>query len=517
MVTGDNILTSISVARECGIVPHKDKLLLATTEVPEDCGRNPTLKWSVVEEDSSSNNGTICTTLPEKNGYSNGVGGHNKGDFKMNLDEPGWHLAISGKDFAVVKNYFPEWLKILAVKGAVFSRMGPDQKTDLIEELQAIDYHVCMCGDGANDCGALKLAHVGLSLSEHEASVAAPFTSKTENGIECVVHLMREGRAALVTSFGLFKFMALYSLIQFVSVTILYYYESNLSDLGYLYIDLVVIDLVVLTMSRNHAYKKLSKMRPPASLVAAEMMVSLGVHILLQIAFQIGILFVLHEQCWYTDLTPAEAANSTFNSTLNTTGCPQFNQIKDQSETVDEHNVLSYETATILYLTVFIYMNTSIAFSRGKPFRTALYKNILYLLALLLLTASTILCMYLAPVQVLDFLMVRHVPDPVFLTVILIFAVTHLVLSVAFESLVVNSPKLWDAIRGWVKRKFNKKGRGYEELLTTLSSDFTCHPTDNTVHIGSTSDLLSVPHPLSVIGKVLEAENIGQTNPTENV
>lgn len=31
-----------------------------------------------------------------------------------------------------------------------------------------------------------------------------------------------EGRTALVTSFGVFKFMALYSIVQFISVTILY-------------------------------------------------------------------------------------------------------------------------------------------------------------------------------------------------------------------------------------------------------------------------------------------------------
>jgi cation-transporting ATPase 13A2 len=37
---------------------------------------------------------------------------------------------------------------------------------------------VGMCGDGANDCLALKTADAGLSLSDSEASIAAPFTSK---------------------------------------------------------------------------------------------------------------------------------------------------------------------------------------------------------------------------------------------------------------------------------------------------------------------------------------------------
>ena len=58
-----------------------------------------------------------------------------------------------------------------------------------------------MCGDGANDCGALKAAHVGISLSEAEASIAAPFTSRIPD-ISCVLNLIKEGRCSLVTSFS---------------------------------------------------------------------------------------------------------------------------------------------------------------------------------------------------------------------------------------------------------------------------------------------------------------------------
>ena len=160
----------------------------------------------------------------------------------------------------------------MLVRGKVFARMSPDEKHELVEKLQSIDYCCGFCGDGANDCGALKAADVGISLSEAEASVAAPFTSRVFD-IRCVPDVIRyvwptnmtlynhiadlmsrEGRAALVTSFSCFKYMSLYSAIQFTSVSFLYASASNLGDFQFLFIDVLLILPIAIFSKKTRAY-----------------------------------------------------------------------------------------------------------------------------------------------------------------------------------------------------------------------------------------------------------------------
>jgi P-type E1-E2 ATPase len=98
---------------------------------------------------------------------------------------------------------------------SVYARMSPDQKALLVNYAQALDYTVAMCGDGANDCGALKVlyivilkhifilfqaAHAGISLSEAEASIASPFTSQVAD-ISCVVTIIQEGECTVNYTF----------------------------------------------------------------------------------------------------------------------------------------------------------------------------------------------------------------------------------------------------------------------------------------------------------------------------
>jgi cation-transporting ATPase 13A3/4/5 len=97
-------------------------------------------------------------------------------------------------------------------KCSIFASMSPDDKALLIELLQEDGTHVAMVGDGANDCIALKQAAVGISISNTEASIAAPFTSRRED-ISCVPILLKEGRGSLAMSFQALKFVELQSVI----------------------------------------------------------------------------------------------------------------------------------------------------------------------------------------------------------------------------------------------------------------------------------------------------------------
>lgn len=54
------------------------------------------------------------------------------------------------------------WKQLHLVK--VFARMSPEDKEAVLKAMRANGRFTMMCGDGANDVGALKQAHVGLAL-----------------------------------------------------------------------------------------------------------------------------------------------------------------------------------------------------------------------------------------------------------------------------------------------------------------------------------------------------------------
>ncbi|KAJ2993343.1 hypothetical protein NUW58_g1867 [Xylaria curta] len=234
MVTGDNILTAISVARNCGLVEQNAHCFVPHFTEGDSRDPNARLQWESIDDTAYRLDDRTLLPLPipiER-------------DVSLPYDITNlknYSLAISGDVFRWIIDFAPnQVVQRMLVRGKIFARMSPDEKHELVEKLQSIGYCCGFCGDGANDCGALKAADVGISLSDAEASVAAPFTSRVFD-IRCVPDVIREGRAALVTSFSCFKYMSIYSAIQFTSVSFLYASASNLGDFQFLFIDVLLI------------------------------------------------------------------------------------------------------------------------------------------------------------------------------------------------------------------------------------------------------------------------------------
>uniref|UniRef100_A0A8C5MPF4 Polyamine-transporting ATPase 13A3 n=1 Tax=Leptobrachium leishanense TaxID=445787 RepID=A0A8C5MPF4_9ANUR len=409
MVTGDNMLTAISVARDCGMILPQHKVIVAEALPPKD-GQAAKINWQYADYMQRSD---LNVNTEDKHGKIE------SDSLEDNL-LINYHFAMNGKSFAIILEHFQDLVPKLVLHGTVFARMAPDQKTQLVEELQNVDYYVGMCGDGANDCGALKRAHGGISLSELEASVASPFTSRTPS-IACVPNLMREGRAALITSFCVFKFMALYSMIQYFSVTLLYSILSNLGDFQFLFIDLAIILVVVFTMSLNPAGKVLVIQRPPSGLISGPLLFSVLSQILICVGFQTAAFEYVKKQPWYEIWTPGTDACNTSSDTS-----------YDNSTEHDDHNIRNFENTTLVFVSCFQYLIVAVVFAKGKPFRQPCYKNYLFVISVLVLYAL-ILFFMLYPVESIDhFFELVCVPFQWRITMLIIIAI-NAVISILVE------------------------------------------------------------------------------------
>nr|XP_048720435.1 polyamine-transporting ATPase 13A3 isoform X3 [Caretta caretta] len=435
MVTGDNMLTAVSVARDCGMILPQDKVIIAEALPPKD-GQVARVNWHYADTFTKRTNSSPAINsqdIPIKLVHESLEG----------LQLTKYHFAMNGKSFAVILEHFQDLVPKLVLHGTVFARMAPDQKTQLVEALQNVDYYVGMCGDGANDCGALKKAHGGISLSELEASVASPFTSRTSS-ISCVPNLIREGRAALITSFCVFKFMALYSIIQYFSVTLLYSILSNLGDFQFLFIDLAIILVVVFTMSLNSAWKELVAQRPPSGLISGQLLCSVLSQIITCLSFQtIGFIWV-KQQPWYEPWTTTSDA-------CNLSAATNTSSSQHENETLhDEHNIKNYENTTVFFISSFQYLIVAIVFSKGKPFRQPCYKNVLFVISVIVIYIFTLFIM-LYPVESIDrFLELVCVPYQWRITILVIIIINAIV-SILVENILLDMI-LWKIVSSRIKQ-----------------------------------------------------------------
>ncbi|XP_075124652.1 putative cation-transporting ATPase 13A4 isoform X2 [Leptodactylus fuscus] len=452
MVTGDNLQTACTVGLSSGMVPDTSSLLML--EACEPDGERPA-SFTRQSVESNREKSHFQNTMKNIINTSSDI------TWGFNASAGKYHYAMSGKSYDVIKKLFPDMIPDILLNGTIFGRMTPKQKSAIIEDLQKTGYYVGMCGDGANDCGALKVAHAGISLSNLEASVASPFTSKIPN-IECVPKLLKEGRNTFVTSISLFKYLIMYTLIELVCMMLLFWKQTLLGNYHYLMQDIAITITVMLTMSITGPASKLAPYRPAMSLLSPPLLLSMVLHISFTIIIQTSAFILVQQQPWYNESDVFSACLINNETSVN------------QTMTVPHSQSQNFLTTTLWPVSGINLIIVECVFSKGRPFRKPMYTNYIFCL-LILVHLVAFLFMMFADIEPL-YQAMELVCTPYYWRLellgmlIIVFAASYSV-----EVFVYNR-ELWLVI----KKIFGYKSKSqYKKIQWTLESH-----TDSSLHKG---------------------------------
>ena len=253
---------------------------------------------------------------------------------------------LQTKDNEILKAH--QIFRLVLKNGNVFARMNPQHKALLVESLKNEGLNPLMCGDGSNDCLALRKANVGVSLSVEEASIAAHFTS-LHPGINCLIHLLKEGKCSLAASIQVFKFVMLDSMTQFISVTLVMIYRSYFSDFQFLLGDLIISFPVVSFYLVTDPANTLTHKYPLSGILTFPVLISISLQMAYVFFFQfcgnllLKVLYKWETKCGF---------------------------IKDT------FIPLPCEENTILFIiSHYQFISSAISFCTSKPFRQRIYKK----------------------------------------------------------------------------------------------------------------------------------------------
>lgn len=302
---------------------------------------------------------------------------------------------------------YAQVLRALCPHVTIFARVSPAQKEAIVLALNAAGLYTLMCGDGTNDVGALKAAHVGVSivnnpeferriegvkdassgstgkkggagaasgkkakgasakdrlaratmeLQEQEqdptivklgdASIASPFTAR-RTSIDSVLTVMRQGRCTLVTTVQVYKVLALNCLVSAYMMSALYLRGLKQGDTQMTATGLVIAALFFF-LSQAKPVPGIAAQRPTSSIFAKSVVFSLLGQFIVHFASLLAVLYI----------------------------CEQYVAADDFSLSADGKFQPNVVNSAVFLLSALMQVNNFVVNYRGHPFTQSIFENI---------------------------------------------------------------------------------------------------------------------------------------------
>lgn len=385
IITGDNIMTALSVGLSLHMFDFSSRLFLASLE-------NGEIEWEEIEnEQQRRERGTslhvddssyFMSRRSSSRSFASDLRDQ-KDIFSTILKEcykDNCVVCITGdafeKLFSKVNMKRKSYQKLISCI-FIYARTSPHQKALVVAKYQEYlkvayqdDWFVCFCGDGANDSEALKQADVGVSLSHSEALLAASFNTTREN-VSCLIDLFIQAKCSLETALQNAKYVLFYSLLQFICVLAVYLKATEFNNMAYFYWDIIIFVPLSIFMNNTAAVKTLNKKYPQTSLMNKELIISLFGHIGL-----CGIFVILLQVVAYTDVNNLEI----------------FESLETKSDSGD--SLFYRDTQPLIFFCSIFNIWAALFFSRGYPFKRNIFTNVWVIVWVFVFTIVTISITY---------------------------------------------------------------------------------------------------------------------------
>lgn len=359
MITGDALLTAASVAQQVGIIRSQtanapQTFQLQYSPLSKSPGRD--LSLSDFSFTSLSNESLESDTI-----FLGKVSKTTLKGIKQKVESRDIAICVTGDTLdwlgkAIVKEEAASEYRLLAAKKdqqilfhpsaqdflkhlvpcvSVYARHAPRQKEAIVAAFNAGGYNTLMCGDGTNDVGALRRAHVGISLISApnveakqrvaaesiskersqqrkakkegrrraksktledslrqlqeaqeeldavelgDASIASPFTSRSVS-IKCCKDVLQQGRCTLVTMLQIYKILGVNCLVNATVLSKLFLHGVKNGDRQLTILGLAVAALFFF-VTRGKPLRNLSESRPPSSVLCKQALLSIALQFL---------------------------------------------------------------------------------------------------------------------------------------------------------------------------------------------------------------------------------------------